>query len=51
MSGTDDYLKTVSGKNNQSTPNHATYEMAIMTMKRMIRILYPHFPQIPKTEG
>jgi len=38
-------------KNNQSTPNHATYEIAIITIKRMIRILYPHFPQIPKTEG
>jgi hypothetical protein len=35
----------------QSTPNHATYEIEIITMKRTMRILYPHLLQIPKCEG
>jgi len=33
------------------TPNHATYEMDIITIKRRMRILYPQLWQMPKWDG
>src|SRR5208337_2059106 len=34
-----------------TTPNHAIYDTITITTTSPIRILYPHFSQIPKYEG